>query len=157
MVAMVLADKRARHKSENDFRPRQTHQPHHLLQRFAMIPIRQRLQHILRGRIFSAEKPDVADAERRQRIARFDFAHSAERRGLFRPGFVRTAAPARTENHRDALVLIERSRHVRRYRRFIIRMRHHHQNIRLVTLIRLGLGLRLLRTDGNATEQHNPE
>src|SRR2546429_5988550 len=85
-----------------------------------------------------AEKPNVVDAERRERMARLDLAHISERRRLLRSRFVRTAAPARSENHGDAPVFVERPGEIRRYRGFVVGMRHHHENVRFVALIWLG-------------------
>src|SRR5437016_12815619 len=71
-------------------------------------------------------------------MARLDLAHISERRRLLRSRFVRTAAPARSENHGDAPVFVERPGEIRRYRGFVVGMRHHHENVRLVELIWLG-------------------
>src|SRR5437016_8172676 len=71
-------------------------------------------------------------------MARLDLAHISERRRLLRSRFVRTAAPARSENHGDAPVFVERPGEIRRYRGFVVGMRHHHENVRFVALIWLG-------------------
>src|SRR5215469_18130049 len=112
MVAMILANESAREESENHFRPRQTDQADELLQRLAMIPVGERLQHILSSRVFSAEKPDIGDAHRRQGVPSLNLAYRAECRRLLRTGFVRTAAAPRAKHDGDAPVFVQSPRHI---------------------------------------------
>src|SRR5580704_11939438 len=51
MISVILADKRARKKCENHFRTREPDKSNELLERGAVAPAGQRLQHVLRGSI----------------------------------------------------------------------------------------------------------
>jgi len=101
-----------------------------------MIPVRQRLQYVLRRRILTVKKPHVSNPHRGQCISRFNLVDSAERRCLLRSRFIRAAAAARTKHDRHALVLVQRPRKIRRRRALVIRMRHHQENVHFVPLVR---------------------
>src|SRR5947207_7177473 len=89
MVPVVFTNKCSRQKSQHDFRTGQANEAYKLLERNPVIPVRQRLQDVLRRRVLAAEKPHVGDAQRGERVARFDLADDAERRGLLGSGFIR--------------------------------------------------------------------
>ncbi len=145
VVAVVFANKSSRKKCENRFRPREPHEPDQLLQRFAMIPVRQRLQYILRRRVLATEKPYVGDAQRRQCIPRFNLADRAERRRLFRSSFIRAAAAARAKHNCNSLMFVECARKIRRGRALVVGMRHDQQNVHFVPLVRQRKRFGLLR------------
>src|SRR5437016_11178525 len=106
MVPVVFANKCSRQKRQDDFRTSQAKEAHKLFERSAVIPIRQRLQYVLRCRVLAAEKPHIGNAQRRESVPRFDLADGAERRRLLRSGFIRAAAAARAEDNRDTLMLV---------------------------------------------------
>src|SRR6266571_3592589 len=135
MVAVVFPDERSGKESEDHFRARQTNNAHQLLEAFPVIPIGQRLKHVLRGGILAAQKPYVRNAKRRQGVPRFDLSNGAERRGLLRPSLIGAAAAPRAIDYGDAFMLIERPRQIRSRRAFVIWMRHHQQKIRFVPLV----------------------
>ena len=62
MVAVVLSRNVARHPGDDDLRPGQTNDAHHLIQRFPMPQRFQRMKHVLGWRIGTTQEPDVADA-----------------------------------------------------------------------------------------------
>jgi hypothetical protein len=76
-----------------------------------------------------------------QGLPRLDFSLCTQCRGLFLSCGVSAPIPARTENHRDPLVLVEdHARQVAGHLGFIVRVGNHKEDIGLETLIR-GNGL----------------
>src|SRR5260370_10916935 len=120
MVPVVFADKCSRQESQDDFRTCQANETHKLLERSAVIPIRQRLQYILRCRVLAAEKPDVGNAQCRESVPRFDLADGAERRRLLRSGFIPAAAAPRPEHTRYSLIAVKPPRQIGRTRAVIV-------------------------------------
>ena len=152
MVAVVFPDECSGKESEDHLRARQTNNAHQLLEAFPVIPIGQRLKHVLRGGILAGEEPHVGNPERGQRVPRFDLSNGAEGPGLLCPSFVRAAAAARAIDYGDAFMLIERPRQIRSRRAFVIRMRHYQQKIRFVPLVGQRQRFWLLRN--RSAQQH---
>src|ERR1700736_1491347 len=122
----------------------QTNEANKLLERSAVIPVRQRLQYVLRCRILAAEKPHVANSQSRESVPRFDLADGTERRRLLRSGLIRAAAAARAKHNCYSLMFVECARKIRRSRALVIGMRHDEENIRFVALVRQRERFRLL-------------
>src|SRR5438552_3860798 len=136
MVPVVLTNKCSRQKSQHDFRTGQANEAYKLLERNTVIPVRQRLQDVLRCRVLPAEKPHVGNAQRYESVARLDLADDAERRGLLGSGFIRATAAARAEDNGYSLVLVERPREIGSSCAFVIGMCNHEQDVRFVALDR---------------------
>jgi hypothetical protein len=145
MVAMIFADECSGQERQHHFGTRQANEAHELFQRCAMFPVRKRLQHVLARGVFAAEKPNVGDAERSRRPPRFDLADVAQSCGLFRTGFIRTAASVSTKDYSNALALIDRARQIGSRRTFVVGMGHDQQNVGFVSGVGQGQRLDILR------------
>src|ERR1700674_2800912 len=110
MVPVVFANKCSRQKRQDDFRTSQANEAHKLFERSAVIPVRQRLQYVLRCRVLAAEKPHIGNAQRRECVTCFDLADGAERRRLLRSGFIRSTAAARAKHNCYSLMFVECTR-----------------------------------------------
>ncbi len=158
MVAVVFSNEDGWQPGNDDFWPRQPDDSHQFFQTLSVAPIRQRIQNILRSCIFPAEKPDFVDPQFRASLPCFNFAHIGHRRTVFAPVIISAASPARAKNHTNRFVqIVDGPRQIRRHPAFIIRMRHHHQNVHLVPLIRPFHRLRLLRNRARCSDYENQQ
>src|SRR5208282_2661666 len=146
VVPMVFTDEYARKMSEHHLRPRQSNQTHKALQVCSVSPVGQRIQQILRGGILAVQEPHQGDAQLRAGLACLNLPLIRERRSALPRIAVCAASATRAENNRNALVqVVDCPRQVRREKTFVVRMRHDHQNIRFVPLVRTTNDLRRLR------------
>src|SRR5262249_28767251 len=146
MIAVIFANEESRQPREDDFRPCETNDSYEFFETLAVSPVGERIQDILRGSVFSAEKPDLADAKRRASLAGFDFSDVRHRRAVFTTVIVSAASAARTEYHRNSFVLIvDCARQIWRHCAFIIGVRNDNQNVHFVALVGSLYLLRFLR------------
>src|SRR5580704_3005363 len=122
VISVILADERARKKCENHFGTREPYETNELLQRGAVAPAGERLQHVLRSRIVAAEKPHIRDSERGESAPSFNFSNCAKRCGLFGAGFIRTTATVGAVYDADAFSFIHCPRQISGCSGFIIGM-----------------------------------
>ena len=124
-----------------------------------MIPSFEGAEHVLSRRIESVQKPDVHDAEVRQRLACLNFANDAERGGLRQAGRVAALIAPRAEHHGDMLILIEDGAgEVGADFGLIVGMGYDNEQVGLEALIGLGVrGVVGARADCEASENEDGE
>ena len=88
MVAMVFPSDVRGHPGQNYIRPRKPNDADDLFQGCAMSNGLQRMQHVLCGRILTAQKPYIRDAENRERVPCFHLSHIRQRLALLHPNRV---------------------------------------------------------------------
>ena len=108
VVFMVFSGDGMRQPGEKDMGPGDAHQTHDLVKRKYFMPVVERAQHVLAGRVVAVEEPDVGNAEGCQRAAGFDFAELAEGAAGLVAHAVAASVAAGAVDDRDAFVLVER-------------------------------------------------
>ncbi len=121
-----------------------------------MSPVRQRIQDILRGGIFSIQKPDVFDTHPCAGLARLHLPDISQCGGMLSAVIVGAAVAVSAVNHCHTLVqIVDRPRQIRCHRALIIGVRHHHQDVRFETLVRSPHRARCLRSKIATQKQCN--
>src|ERR1700757_1059953 len=78
MVPVILSDEKARHPSEDHGWASESNDTNEFLKYVAMTPVREGLKHVLTGRVFAVEEPDVLHSEHVHSMTQFHLAHQAE-------------------------------------------------------------------------------
>src|SRR5262249_4684079 len=77
VVTVILADENSGKPGQYDVRPSDPNHANNVFQSLAVMPVGERLQHILAWSVAAAQKPDILHSHGTERVAQFHFSSNA--------------------------------------------------------------------------------